>query len=193
MEQAMQELTNTAVTFAIYGVLFMAALSIIKIALSRLSKRKKAGSNRRKEGNNFSEELMSRGDAYISRTHLMTPTEREVFKLLEKAYGEKYYIFCQVRVVDVIQPNTKKYHSKSKEYISLFRQLSQWHFDYVLCEKEGFKVFCALELDDETHNRRDRVKRDRMLNKACLVSKVNLKRLNIDHAGRAVKVVYSTF
>lgn len=51
----------------------------------------------------------------------MTPTERKVFKVIEKGYGEKYHVFCQVRVVDLIQPNAKKYRSKSEEYMSLFR------------------------------------------------------------------------
>ena len=218
MEQAMQELTNTAVTFAIYGVLFMAALTILKIIFYRSTIGKLLGSgNRRRRGRrrrkaedasqppkepvvnpeakreksdrNYSEELMDQGDAYIARTHLMTPTERDVFKVLEKAYGDKYHIFCQVRVVDIIQPNASKYYAKSREYMSLFRQLSQWHFDYVLCHREGFKVFCALELDDKTHERPERKKRDRILDTACRVSGLELKRLVIDHQSCSVNVI----
>ncbi|MCK2183855.1 DUF2726 domain-containing protein [Halomonas getboli] len=240
MEQAMQELTNTVVTFTIYGVLFMAALTILKIIFYRSSIGKLLGSgNKRKRGRrrgkadpkaisstaqfvyaqykdherktkadawkspqepaadlaekreksdrNYSEELMGRGDAYIARTHLMTPTERDVFKVLQKAYGDKYHIFCQVRVVDIIQPNTSKYHAKSKEYMSLFRQLSQWHFDYVLCSRDDLKVFCALELDDKTHERPERRKRDRIINMACEVSGLRLERMVVDHNKKALK------
>lgn len=205
MEQAMQQVTNTIVTFAIYGALFMIALIVLKFFFYRslmgkalgtggkrrwgkrskrvgpegigtetqfiykqykdCEKRKQAESSwmrrqepivaqesrRENKERNYSEELMDRGDAYVARTHLMTATERDVFKVLEKAYGDKYHIFCQVRLVDLIQPNSKKCHSKSKEYMSLFWQVSQWHFDYVLCHREDFRVFCALELDDSTH------------------------------------------
>lgn len=218
MEQAMQELTNTALTFAIYGVLFMAALTILKIIFYRSTIGKLLGSgNRRrrdrrrrkaedasqppkepvvnpeakreKSDRNYSEELMDQGDAYIARNHLMTPTERDVFKVLEKAYGDKYHIFCQVRVVDIIQPNTWKYHAKSREYMSLFRQLSQWHFDYVLCHREGFKVFCALELDDPSHERPDRMKRDRIINRVCKEAGLRLERMVVDHRSQEVRLV----
>lgn len=190
MEQAMQEATSTVVKLVIYAVLFMAALTILKFILERFKSSKQmglAGERRRgKRDRNYSEELMDSGDAYIARTHLMTPTERDVFKVLEKAYGDKYYIFCQVRVVDIIQPNTRKYHAKSKEHMSLFRQLSQWHFDYVLCYKEDFKVFCALELDDRTHESPERVKRDRILDSACKIAGLKIERAIVNHKSRSV-------
>lgn len=138
---------------------------------------------------NYSEHLMSQGDAYVGKTHLMTPIERDVFKVLEKAYGEKYHIFCQVRVVDLIQPNAEKYKPKSREYMALFRQLSQWHFDYVLCYREDFRVFCALELDDPSHERPDRVKRDRIINRACEVAGVRLERMRVNHKDKKVDLV----
>jgi len=138
---------------------------------------------------NYSEDLMDQGEAYVARTHLMSPSERQVYKVLEKAYGDRYRIFCQVRVVDLIQPNTKKYFSWTKEYKSLFRQLSQWHFDYVLCEKKDFKVKCALELDDQSHERPDRKKRDRILNRACEVAGIRLERMKINHAEKRIEII----
>lgn len=123
------------------------------------------GSNSPAGDRNYSEVLMDRGGAYIARPFLMTPVERDVYHVLEKAYGDKYRIFCQVRVVDIIKPDESKYHPKSREYMSLFRQLSQWHFDYVLCYRDDFKLYCALELDDASHDRPDRMKRDRIINR----------------------------
>ncbi|WP_083868124.1 DUF2726 domain-containing protein [Halomonas smyrnensis] len=184
MYEAMHDIGGTVVTYVIYGVLLLGALALLQVLFGRQKKRRRRGKDK-----NYSETLMERGDAYIARSHLMTPTEREVYKVIEKRYGEKYYIFCQVRVVDVIQPNSKKYHSKSKEYLSLFRQLSQWHFDYVLCDKGAFKVFCALELDDSSHNRVDRKKRDRIINEACKTSGLRLERLELNHKDGSVDVV----
>ncbi|GAB2793801.1 hypothetical protein GCM10027040_20190 [Halomonas shantousis] len=144
---------------------------------------------RAKPDRNYAEELMDLGDAYVSETHLMSSSERDIYKVLERRYGDRYYIFSQVRVVDLIQPNTQKYPRRSKEYTSLFRQLSQWHFDYVLCEKDDFRVFCALELDDSSHEQADRVKRDRILDQACEVAGVHLKRMKINHADRRVEML----
>jgi len=138
---------------------------------------------------NYSEELMDQGGAYVARTHLMSPSERQVYRVLEKAYGDRYRIFCQVRVVDLIQPNTKKYFSWTKEYKSLFRQISQWHFDYVLCEKKDFKVKCVLELDDQSHERPDRKKRDRILNRACEVAGIRLERMKINHTEKRIEII----
>ncbi|WP_168016068.1 DUF2726 domain-containing protein [Halomonas salinarum] len=145
------------------------------------------------EDRNYSEELMDRGEAYVARSHLMSPTERDVYKVLEKAYGDRYYIMCQVRVVDLIQPNISKYHKSSKEFLSLFRQISQWHFDYVLCHREDFKFFCALELDDPSHERPDRVKRDRIINRVCKEAGLRLERIEINHKERKIEAAKDVF
>lgn len=138
---------------------------------------------------NYSEDLMDRGGAYVARSHLMSPTERDVYKVLEKAYGDKYHIFSQVRVVDLVNPNVNKYRPNSREYLSLFRQISQWHFDYVLCRREDFRIFCALELDDSSHKRPDRMKRDRIINRVCKEAGLRLERMVVDHQRQEVRLV----
>lgn len=137
----------------------------------------------------FTEKLIKSGGAYRGNEFLMSPTERGVYKVLEKAYGNKYYIFAQVRVVDVIQPNVNKYYTWTGEYKALFRQISQWHFDYVMCDKTDFSIFCALELDDYSHTRPDRKRRDRILNDVCNDAGVVLKRMRLNHQNKKIEVV----
>ncbi|MGE6606788.1 DUF2726 domain-containing protein [Halomonas sp. NPDC076908] len=161
---------------------------------SRNKKRKsKNGTNEYKKSKNksesLSETLIKKGEAYKGNRFLMTPTERDVYKILEKGYGDKYYIFCQVRVVDIVQPNINKYQTWTKEYKSLFWQISQWHFDYVMCNKSDFSIFCALELDDASHERADRVRRDRILNAVCTDAGVDLKRMRLNHKDKKVEVI----
>lgn len=141
------------------------------------------------EAESLTESLIRKGGAYIGNDFLMSPTERDVYKVLERAYGDKYYIFAQVRVVDVLRPNMKKYHTWTKEYKALFRQVSQWHFDYVMCDKEDFRIYCALELDDPSHERPDRQRRDRILNAVCLDGGVDLKRMQLNHAEKKVMIM----
>ncbi|MDR5875517.1 DUF2726 domain-containing protein [Vreelandella gomseomensis] len=142
-----------------------------------------------KEDGSFTEKLIEKGGAYKRNEFLMTQTERHVYKILEKGYGDEYYIFAQVRVVDVIQPNMNKYYTWTGEYKALFRQLSQWHFDYVMCDKSDFSIFCALELDDASHERADRVRRDRILNAVCKDAGLDLKRIKLNHENKRVEVV----
>lgn len=142
-----------------------------------------------KKDKSYAEKLIMDGGAYVAKAKMMSASEQGVYKILEKAYGEKYHIFCQVRVVDIIQPNITKYQTTTREYKSLFWQISQWHFDYVMCDKSDFSIFCALELDDASHERADRVRRDRILNAVCKDAGLDLKRMKLNHENKRVEVV----
>jgi len=149
-------------------------------------KANKARVNRKEDS--LSNQLIEKGGAYVSKDFMMTPTEQKIYKVLENKYGEKYYIFAQVRVVDVLQPNVKKYFTWTKEYKALFWQVSQWHFDYVICHKDDFRIFCALELDDSSHENADRKRRDIILNNVCKDAGVVLKRMWLDYESKKLKV-----
>lgn len=131
------------------------------------------------DGRNLSEWLMEAGNAYIAQKSLLTPAEKQAYRLLRQTYADSVLICPKVRVVDVITPNTARYHGRSREFISLFRQLSQWHLDFVLVDPITFQVLCALELDDNSHLRADRQKRDRILNSAFDSAGVRLERMTL--------------
>lgn len=180
------------IPFLIFLLGALAVFFTVKVFFLISYKKKSRKSNKarinRKE-DSLSKQLIEKGGAYVSKDFMMTPTEQKVYKLLELKYGEQYYIFAQVRVVDVLQPNVKKYFTWTKEYKSLFWQVSQWHFDYVLCDKNDFRILCALELDDLSHNRSDRVRRDRILNAVCADAGVDLKRMRLNHKDKKVEVI----
>jgi len=130
-----------------------------------------------RDGRNLSETLMEQGDAYLPQASLLTDAERRAYTQLRQLYGESVLICPKVRVVDVITPNTTIHPQRSRTFTSLFRQLSQWHLDFVLVDPSTFQIHCALELDDSSHQRADRMKRDRILNSAFLSAGVRLERL----------------
>lgn len=136
---------------------------------------------------NLSEDLMDEGQAYIAKEQLMTPSEQFAYKVIEHKYKDRFHIFAQVRVVDIIKPNPALYKQNSKEFNSLFRQLSQWHFDFVLCYREDFRICCAIELDDPSHGRKARQKRDRILNRACEVAGVRIERMRLNFESKMVE------
>lgn len=135
---------------------------------------------------NLSENLMDEGQAYIAKEQLMTPSEQFAYKVIEHKYKDRFHIFAQVRVVDIIKPNPALYKQNSKEFNSLFRQLSQWHFDFVLCYREDFRICCAIELDDPSHDRKARQKRDRILNKACKIAGLRLERMHLNYEKKEI-------
>lgn len=136
---------------------------------------------------NLSEDLMDKGQAYIAKEQLMSPSEQFAYKVIEYKYNDRFYVFSQVRVVDIIKPNLALHKQNSREFISLFRQLSQWHFDFVLCYREDFRICCAIELDDPSHQQKARQKRDRILNRACEVAGVRLERMKLNYKTKMVE------
>lgn len=121
--------------------------------------------------------LIEKGDAYVKKGQLLTEPEKILFTVLQAKYGETHHVFAQVRVVDVIQPNNALYKERSREWMALFRQVSQWHFDFVICEKETMEVVRVIELDDESHKLADRKRRDGILNGVCSMSDIFLERI----------------
>jgi len=69
-----------------------------------------------------------------------------------------------VRVADVIKP--KKTLDKAQKR-TRFLKTSQKHFDFVLCDPESLEPLCVIELNDKSHQRKDRQKRDQFLSAAC--------------------------
>lgn len=118
--------------------------------------------------------IIQMGDSF-ERKSFLTKRERDFFTDLRKELKKEYYIMCQVRVVDIITPN-KRFTKNSKEFIALFRQVSQWHCDFLIINN-NFDVEIAIELDDSTHNQPKRKRRDEIFNEAFRQSGVNLIRV----------------
>ncbi len=95
--------------------------------------------------------------------YLFTPTEKNFYFSLVKAVNTQFVVFGKVRIADVLTPDMKK----SKKWWRAFVKISSKHLDYVLCHPADLSVFCVIELDDRSHQRQDRRKRDVFVNKAC--------------------------
>tara|TARA_B100000378_G_scaffold266534_1_gene251939 strand:+ start:160 stop:756 length:597 start_codon:yes stop_codon:yes gene_type:complete len=174
-----------AITFLLVGVLCVAFLATLNGLFRRLVywaiisgfKKGYRGKPSKQPTKVTAAELIERGDAYVKKGRLLTEPEQMLFKILQYKYGETHHVFCQVRVVDVIKPNTVLYKERSREWMALFRQVSQWHFDFVISEKESMEVVRVIELDDASHDLKVRQKRDEVLNSVCKNSGLYLERV----------------
>lgn len=108
---------------------------------------------------------------YIKRATLFTPAERSFLGVLELAIGDEYGIYGKIRVADVLEVDRQRTKGQSA-----FFKISSKHFDYVICNKQDLSILCAIELDDKSHNQRNRQERDNFLVAACEAAQLPLLR-----------------
>ena len=95
---------------------------------------------------------------YRAAPSLLTPTEAHFYQTLREAVGPLAVIQCKVRLADLLVAPSNDF--------AAFRRVSQKHVDFVLCEHHTLKPLVAVELDDRSHNRANRISRDNFVNAA---------------------------
>lgn len=92
---------------------------------------------------------------YTAKNSLMSKTESDFFIRLERVVNERYYVFPQVHLSAILD-----HRVKGQEWRYAFKHINGKSVDYVLCSRSTLKPAYAIELDDYTHNQKDRQKRD---------------------------------
>lgn len=101
---------------------------------------------------------------YRLRGPLFSPAERSFLGVLTQAVPDELIVMGKVRVADVI---TTAKGLDSSERQSAFNKISAKHFDYVVCDRSTLEVISVVELNDKSHKRTKRAKRDAFLRDAC--------------------------
>lgn len=87
--------------------------------------------------------------------YLLTKNEWHEHNKLRYLANQKGLIICpKVRLLDIIEPRAGE-----RNYITLLRKVQSKHVDFVLCD-QNMNIKAVLELDDSSHNRKDRQERD---------------------------------
>ena len=121
--------------------------------------------------------LGSRGAfPYESKVNLITPAERSFLAVLDQVVGTQYRIMAQVRLADVIK--VRKGVDK-KTWGAAFARIQSKHLDFVACDPNDLSIKFAVELDDSSHKRPDRQKRDVFLNQAMEAAQIPLYRFAV--------------
>lgn len=93
---------------------------------------------------------------YEKRACMMTGAEKVAFRRLEKVFGEWFYIIPQVHLSELLDWKVSGQNwTKAKWHID------RKSVDFVLIRKENLETACAIELDDYTHERQERKRRDK--------------------------------
>lgn len=108
---------------------------------------------------------------YASRQVLLTKGEAAFFAPLTQAVAGRYLIMCKVRLADLVTCSDVDWRS------GFGGAISQKHVDFVLCESRTTRVVAAIELDDRSHERSDRKRRDDFLNRVLLAAGIAIIRI----------------
>jgi len=89
--------------------------------------------------------------------YLLTRNEWYEFKKLKQLADTKGLMICpKVRLLDIIEPR------KGDNYRSLMGKIQSKHVDFVICDQD-LHIKAILELDDGSHDRKDRQDRDQFV------------------------------
>lgn len=110
--------------------------------------------------------------SYRPQKSLFTPSEKRFLEVLESISGDAFRVYGKVRISDILTPDVNKWE-KGSGWHWLFSQISQKHVDFVIVDKQ-FNMVCAVELNDPSHQRPDRQKRDEFVVQAFANANVPL-------------------
>ncbi len=111
---------------------------------------------------------------YVARGKLVTKSELRFYKSLYKAVQDDFEIFAMVRIADILKveeghPNYRKWLNK----------ILAKHIDFVLCDPGSLEPRVCIELDDQSHQRPDRIERDAFVDLAFESAGLPLVRIEV--------------
>ena len=92
---------------------------------------------------------------YGPKKFFMTRAEHEFYDVLGQAVSADFRIFAQVHLPTIIE-----HKIAGQNWKAAFKNINGKSVDFVLCDKEHVSPVLAIELDDKTHDRPDRMERD---------------------------------
>ena len=121
----------------------------------------------------------SGGLSYKRQQVLFTPAERSFLGVLDLAVRNDFRVFGKVRVGDLLAPQNGQ---SSGQRMRALNKINYKHVDFVLCKPDDLSVLCAIELNDKSHQQKDRQERDEFLLSACRAAGLPLVTFDARHA-----------
>ncbi|MCK9445273.1 DUF2726 domain-containing protein [bacterium] len=112
---------------------------------------------------------------YKKKEYLMTIAEREFFDVLKEVIKDKYYIIPQVVISDIVYVSANR-----RDYYKYRSKIDKKRIDFVLFSKDALTPGIAIELDDNSHNKENRINRDHFVD--SVMRQVGIKIVHIKTA-----------
>lgn len=108
--------------------------------------------------------LLKKRAPVVAQETTTSLNERMFHPVLEKAVGGRFEIICKVPVNDVLTPEQGLPKRVQKKAL---KSVQGYIFDYVVVQKDGLKIICAVELDDHKFDKKTFQKQDLFLDQLC--------------------------
>lgn len=145
-------------TFLMYILILFPIFLILAILSSLLSR------------NRLNKNL--KGYRYTRKTYLMTKGENEFFQILFKIIDNKYHIFPQIHLISLLEHKIAGQSWKGAK-----SHIDRLSVDYVICDRRYLSPILAIELDDISHKRGDRIERDLRVERILAEARIPLLRV----------------
>lgn len=99
---------------------------------------------------------------YVLKESLMSRTEYEYFRIIDGYFGDRYIILPQINLASIIDKVGDGFRTE------LFRNVDFGVFDY------NYRPVLLIEINDNTHFRKDRIERDEKVSAICKKAKIPL-------------------
>lgn len=134
-----------------YVIALAAVLVFVAVVAALLKKRKAATPT----GDAAAEAMPFKTNKYF-----LSAAEQSFYGVLKQAVAGQFDIFAKVRLMDILwlppqAQNKQRYRN----------MVQSKHVDFVLCNSKGLLPVLAIELDDSSHARDDRSRRDVLVDK----------------------------
>lgn len=123
---------------------------------------------------NITENKINYSDYYKPKRYLITLNELNFYTvLLEVAKELDLILFSQVSLYNILETKNNLNYSTKMTY---FNKIASKSIDFVLVDKKDCRIKLCIELDDPSHNKKNRIERDKFINELFQSLEISLLR-----------------
>lgn len=111
--------------------------------------------------------------SYISKQKIMTNAEARFFEKLTRVTGDRFYILPQMHLSTFID-----HKIKGQNWKAAFSTINGKSVDFLLVEKTTLRPVIAIELDDWSHDKAERIERDQKVEDILASANILLARFD---------------
>jgi predicted RNA-binding Zn-ribbon protein involved in translation (DUF1610 family) len=113
---------------------------------------------------------------YFLRDDFLSAAEGSFYRVLKSVVGDNLIICPKVSLADIF------YVSRPDIHMAYVNKINRKHVDFVLCNPETLKPVIAIELDDASHRRPDRIERDEFVDQVFTTGGLPLLHVPVQRA-----------
>lgn len=115
---------------------------------------------------------------YKLRDDFLSPAERSFYLVVRECVSKWADVCPKVNLGDVFFASCQNFGEKQ----SYTNKINRKHVDFLICDKKTAKPLLGIELDDKSHDKKQRLERDTFVEKVFEKAGLPLERIPVQHA-----------